>query len=169
MVFGRGAGTRCEAVRFREELRDLRRMSSIGEWVSRCRFAAFDYFNLRDQREVQEANVQAEHARYNQSMSDVNDALEQAQATLAGARQLAANTPVELAAARASEQQQQVRYRSGLATVVDVAAAEGCWRRQKGMTLSRASEYGGPNSELLPRKAISSPFCNCCKSQAKGK
>jgi outer membrane protein TolC len=69
--------------------------------------------------------VQAEHARYDQSVSDVTAALERAQATLAGARQLAANTPIELAAAQASEQQQQVRYRSELATVVDVEAAEG--------------------------------------------
>ena len=44
---------------------------------------------------------------------------------MAGARQIAANTPIELSSAQASEQQQQARYRSGLATVVDVAAAEG--------------------------------------------
>jgi outer membrane protein len=88
-------------------------------------FAAFDYFSLREQQKVQQANVEAEHARYDQSLSDVSTAMEQARATLAGARRMAANTPVELAAAQTSEQQQQARYRSGLATVVDVAAAEG--------------------------------------------
>ena len=51
--------------------------------------------------------------------------MEQARATLQGARQIAINTPAELAAAQASEQQQQARYRSALATVVDVTAAEG--------------------------------------------
>ncbi len=88
-------------------------------------FAAFDYFSLREQQKVQQANVEAEHARYDQSLSDVSTAMEQARATLAGARRMADNTPVELAAAQTSEQQQQARYRSGLATVVDVAAAEG--------------------------------------------
>ncbi len=88
-------------------------------------FAAFDYFSLRAQQKAQEANVEAERARYQQSLSDVSAAIEAERANLAGARRMAANTPVELAAAQASEQQQQARYRSGLATVVDVTAAEG--------------------------------------------
>jgi outer membrane protein len=87
-------------------------------------FPAFDYFGLREQKRVQQANVQAEQARYAQAGTDVSVAVEQAKATLAGARQLMANTPIELEAARTSEQQQQARYRSGLATVVDVSAAE---------------------------------------------
>ena len=88
-------------------------------------FSAFDYFGLREQKRVQTANVQAEHARYSQALDDTSIAIEQARATVAGARQMAANTPIELTSAQASEQQQQARYRSGLATVADVAAAEG--------------------------------------------
>lgn len=88
-------------------------------------FSAFEYFGLHEQKKIQAANIQAERARYDLSLSNVSAAVEQARATLAGARQMAANTPAELAAARASEQQQQARYRSGLATVVDVTAAEG--------------------------------------------
>src|SRR6266702_522504 len=88
-------------------------------------FSAFDYFGLHEQKKVQQANVEAEHARYNLAIDDISVAVEQARATLAGARQMAANTPIELTAARTSEQQQQARYRSGLASVVDVAAAEG--------------------------------------------
>jgi outer membrane protein TolC len=87
-------------------------------------FAAFDYFGLREQKKIQQANIQAEQARYNQAIDDIAVAVEQARATLNGARQVAANTPVELSAAQTSEQQQQARYRSGLATVVDVAIAE---------------------------------------------
>jgi outer membrane protein TolC len=87
-------------------------------------FGALDFFNLREQSKVQRANTQAEQARRSQAVIDVSSAVEQARATLTGARQIAANTPAELSAARASEQQQQARYRSGLATVVDVAAAE---------------------------------------------
>jgi outer membrane protein len=123
-VFGRGAGTSATGA-FPGGTAGL--APDVLNWGAgvQVSFAAFDFFNLRDQRRVQEAIVQAEHARYDQSVSDVTAALERAQATLAGARQLAANTPIELAAAQASEQQQQVRYRSELATVVDVEAAEG--------------------------------------------
>jgi outer membrane protein TolC len=95
-------------------------------------FSALDFFNIREQKKVQEANVQAEHARYDLSLSNVSAAVEQARATLAGAKQIAANTPTELLAAQASEQQQQARYRSGLATVVDVAAAEGILAQAEG-------------------------------------
>jgi hypothetical protein len=56
-------------------------------------FSAFDFFNLRDQRRVQQANVQVERARLDQAVSDVTTAVLQAQATLSGARKLAANTP----------------------------------------------------------------------------
>jgi outer membrane protein TolC len=95
-------------------------------------FSAFDYFGLREQKKVQEANVQAERARYNQAVDDISVAVAQARAMLAGALQIAANTPVELTAARVSEQQQKARYRSGLATVVDVAAAEGVLAQAEG-------------------------------------
>ncbi len=88
-------------------------------------FSAFDFFGLHQQKKIQDARIEAEHARYDLSLANVSTAVEQARATLSGARQIAANTPAELAAAQASEQQQQARYRSALATVVDVSAAEG--------------------------------------------
>ena len=88
-------------------------------------FSAFDVFSLREQKKIQNAKIEAEHARRDLALSHVSAAAEQARATLSGARKIAANTPTELAAARASEQQQQARYRSGLATVVEVTAAEG--------------------------------------------
>jgi outer membrane protein len=87
-------------------------------------FPAFDYFSLRAQKKVQEANIRAEQARYQQTLDDLSAQVQQAQAQLAGAQQIALNTPVELAAAQASEQQQRARFQAGLATVVDVAVAE---------------------------------------------
>jgi outer membrane protein len=163
-VFGRGAGTSATGA-FPGGTAGL--APDVLNWGAgvQVSFAAFDFFNLRDQRRVQEANVQAEQARYDQSLSDVSAALERAQATLAGARQLAANTPIELAAAQASEQQQQVRYRSGLATVVDVAAAEGVvaqaeaddaiarlgvWRAELGMAAAQGDLQ--PFLQLLQRQ-----------------
>ena len=95
MVFGRGAGTSATGT-FPGGTAGL--APDVFNWGAgiQVSFAAFDFFNLRDQRRVQEANVEAEYARYDQSVSDVTTAIEQAQATLAGARKLAANTPIEL-------------------------------------------------------------------------
>ena len=58
--------------------------------------------------------------------------LEQAQAKLDGARQIAQNTPIEVAAAQQSEQQQRARFQSSLATVVEVAVAESILTQAQG-------------------------------------
>jgi outer membrane protein len=168
MVFGRGAGTSATAA-FPGGTAGL--APDVLNWGAgiQVSFAAFDFFNLRDQRRVEEANVQAEHARYDQSVSDVTAALERAQATLAGARQLAENTPIELAAAQASEQQQQVRYRSGLATVVDVAAAEGVLAQAEGD--DAIARLGVWRAELGVAAAQGDlqPFLQLLERQGKGK
>ncbi|HEY3989717.1 MAG TPA: TolC family protein [Acidobacteriaceae bacterium] len=168
MVFGRGAGTDASGS-FPGGTAGL--APDVFNWGAgvQVSFAAFDFFNLRDQRRVQEANVQAEHARYDQSVSDLTAALERAQATLAGARQLAANTPVELSAAQASEQQQQARYRSGLATVVDVSAAEGVLAQAEGD--DAIARLGVWRAELGVATAQGDlqPFLQLLQSQAKGK
>jgi outer membrane protein TolC len=168
MAFGRGAGTSASGT-FPGGTAGL--APDVFNWGVgvQVSFAAFDFFNLRDQRRVQEANVQAEHARYNQSVSDVNASLERAQATLAGARQLAGNTPVELSAARASEQQQQARYRSGLASIVDVASAEGVLAQAEGD--DAIARLGVWRAELGVAAAQGDlqPFLQRLQSQGKGK
>ena len=65
----------------------------------------------------------ATQAAYQQTIGDLTTQQKQAQEMLDGARRIAANTPLEVIAARDSEQQQQARYKAGLATVVDVSAA----------------------------------------------
>jgi len=87
-------------------------------------FPAFDIFSIHERKKVQQANVRAEQARYQQTVDDLSAQVQQTEAQLTGARQIAQNTPIELAAARESESQQRARFQSGLATVVDVAAAE---------------------------------------------
>jgi len=84
-------------------------------------FPAFDIFRIHQEKKVQAANVRAEQMRYQQTMDDLSIQVEQAQAKLDGARQVAQNTPIEVAAARQSEQQQRTRFQSSLATVVEVA------------------------------------------------
>jgi len=95
-------------------------------------FSAFDVFAIHQEQKVQASNVRAEQMRYQQTMDDLSSQVAQAQAALDGARQVAQNTPVEVAAARQSEQQQRVRFQSSLATVVDVAVGESVLTKAEG-------------------------------------
>ena len=168
VVFGRGAGTNASGV-FPGGTAGL--APDTLNWAAgiQVSFAALDFFNIRDQRRVQEANIEAEHARLDQAVSDVTTAVEQAQANLAGARQLRANTPIELAAAQASEQQQQARYRSGLATVVDVSAAEGVLAQAEGDDAIARLGVWRAELGLAVAQGDLQPFLQLLQSQAKGK
>ena len=99
-------------------------------------FPAFQIFTLRPQQKAQASVLNASEATRARAMSDVAAQVKEARALLDGARQVAQNTPIELdAQTRRTELQQRVRYQSGLATVIEVSAAEaGAWRRQKAMT-----------------------------------
>jgi outer membrane protein TolC len=88
-------------------------------------FPAFDIFSIRAQRQIAAANERAERARYDQTLDDLTGQLRQAQAALDGARRVAENTPIELRAARDAETQASERYKAGLASIVEVAEAQG--------------------------------------------
>lgn len=88
-------------------------------------FPAFDIFSIRAQKQIAAANERAEHARYDQTLDDLTGQLRQAQVALEGARRVAENTPIELRAARDAEMQASARYRAGLASIVEVAEAQG--------------------------------------------
>lgn len=87
-------------------------------------FPAFDIFTIRQEKKVQSANVRAEQMHYQQTMDNLSAQVEQAQATLVGAREVAQNTPIEVTAAQQSELQQRARFQASLASVVEVAVAE---------------------------------------------
>ncbi len=70
------------------------------------------------------ARGEAAHARRSDVEQAIQSQLDAARKSLAAAQQVAANTPVALAAARAAESQATARYRAGLATVVEVAEAQ---------------------------------------------
>jgi outer membrane protein len=168
VVFGRGAGTNSSGS-FPGGTAGLAPDTvnwAVGLQVS---FSAFDFFNLRDQRRVQDANIEAEHARSEQVNSDVTAAVQAAAATLAGAHKLAVNTPIELAAAQASEQQQQARYRSGLATVVDVSAAEGVLAQAEGDEAMARLGVWRAELGLAAAQGDLQPFLQLLQSRAKGK
>ncbi len=95
-------------------------------------FPVLQIFTLRPQRKAQEAQADAAEAIRQRMVGDISAQVKEARAMLDGARSVARNTPVELEAARESEKQQQARYQSGLATVVEVSAAEATLAQAEG-------------------------------------
>jgi outer membrane protein TolC len=95
-------------------------------------FPAFQIFTLHPQQKAQQAQLSAAEANRARTLSDVSAQVKEARALLDGARAVAQNTPVELDAARQSEQQQQARYQSSLATVIEVSAAEAALAQAEG-------------------------------------
>lgn len=68
--------------------------------------------------------TQAADARYLEALDRLEAQQRAARVLLAEARQVAATTPRQLAAARAEDLQERARYRAGLATLLDLADAE---------------------------------------------
>lgn len=88
-------------------------------------FPVFNIFAIREQKQIEEANERAERARYDQTLDDLRGQLQQAEVVLNGARLVAEKTPVELQSARQADSQARARYGSGLASIVEVADADG--------------------------------------------
>src|SRR5579863_2944123 len=87
-------------------------------------FPAFDLASLRARKQVERYNELAEAARYDEVIQNLKGEMEKANALLAGARRVAGNTPIQLEAGRATEQQAAARYKAGLGTIVEVAEAQ---------------------------------------------
>ena len=84
----------------------------------------FDVASLRARRAEAAATTRAESARYDETLLAVTAQQQAAVATAAAARAIAANTPLQLAAARQSETQIRARYDAGLATLGELADAQ---------------------------------------------
>jgi len=87
-------------------------------------FPVFDFASIRAREAGQSASIRAESARYQQIAVDLKARWNAAVATLAGARRVAANAPVQVAAARAATDQATARYQSGLGNIDEVAEAQ---------------------------------------------
>jgi outer membrane protein TolC len=87
-------------------------------------FPVFDFAAIHAREAQQAATIRAQTARAQQIARDLAAQFQTAAAVLQGARRVAANTPVEVAAARAAAQQATARYQSGLGNVDAVAEAE---------------------------------------------
>jgi outer membrane protein TolC len=87
-------------------------------------FPAMDRASIRAREAQQSATIRAETARYQQIATDLKAQWNGAIATLQGARNVAANTPVQVTAARAATDQATARYQSGLGNIDEVAEAQ---------------------------------------------
>jgi outer membrane protein len=87
-------------------------------------FPVFDRSSIHAREAGQEANIRAETARYQQIATDLKALWNVAAATVAGARRIATNTPVQVSAARATVEQATARYQSGLGSIDAVAEAQ---------------------------------------------
>jgi outer membrane protein TolC len=94
---------------------------AIGATVT---FPVFDLAAIRARQALQTANLQTEHDQYNQILTELTGRLNRAKAQLEGARALAQNAPIQVAAAEAGTRQATARYQAGLGTLVDVADAQ---------------------------------------------
>jgi outer membrane protein TolC len=79
---------------------------------------------IRARTQAEAANVKINSARLEDLAQLIDAQLLGASAVLDAARRIAAETPVAVSAARAAETQATARYRSGLASVLEVAEAE---------------------------------------------
>lgn len=87
-------------------------------------FPVMDVVSIRAQEAGQAARIRGETARYDQIATDLKARWNAADATLRGARDIAANTPIQVNAARAALDQATARYRSGLGNIDEVAEAQ---------------------------------------------
>ena len=84
----------------------------------------FDYASLRARKTSASASERAETALYDETLLTISSQQQAAAALVQAARAIAANTPVQLAAARQSETQARARYQAGLSSIAEIADAQ---------------------------------------------
>jgi outer membrane protein len=84
----------------------------------------FDFTSLQARKAAAAASARAETAVYDEAVLTVASQQQAAAATVQAARAVAANTPVQLAAAQQTEAQARARYQAGLTTIIEVADSQ---------------------------------------------
>ena len=95
--------------------------SAVGFTVS---FPVMDLASIRARESAQSATIRAETARLRQIATELTAQWNRAVVSLTGARNVAANTPIQVTAARAATEQATARYQSGLGNIDEVAEAQ---------------------------------------------
>jgi outer membrane protein len=84
----------------------------------------FDFSSLHARRAAAAASTRAESARHDEALLTITSDRQAASAMVEATRAVAANTPVQVAAAQQSVTQATARYQAGLAGIVEVAEAQ---------------------------------------------
>jgi outer membrane protein len=84
----------------------------------------FDFTSLHARRAAAAALSRVESALFDEAVLTVTSQQQAADAMVRAALAIAANTPVQLAAAQQAESQARARYQAGLASIVEVADAQ---------------------------------------------
>jgi len=87
-------------------------------------FPIFDSASIRSREAVQSARIRAQAAAEDQIAVELRAQWNRAAANYAGARRIAANTPIQVKAARDATDQATARYRVGLGNIDEVAEAQ---------------------------------------------
>ena len=105
-------------------------------------FPLFDLPSIRARKEIEHYHELAEAARYDQVLQDLNGEVEKAKDMLTGARRVARNIPIQLDAARATEQQAQRVTKPVSRPSWKWPKRSACSRRLKSTTPWPGSVYG---------------------------
>ncbi len=122
-VYGRGTGARLDGA-FEGAASGL--APATGNWAVglAVSFPVFDYKENQVRRQIESHNERKEQARLGEVLERLRAEVEKARVQVDSARRIAANTPVELEAARTLEMQARARYQAELGTAVEVAEAQ---------------------------------------------
>lgn len=125
-------------------------------------------FALRERKKVEVANWRQQQQLYSQTLQNVTAQQQTAMADLDGARRVAQNTPVELEASRQGAQQATARFKAGLGTSVEVAAAQDLLAQaEMDDALARLSIWRAL-AELAAANGDLTPFLNMAASTPAG-
>jgi outer membrane protein TolC len=87
-------------------------------------FPAFDFFSLRERKQIELANERAAQAEYDQTLQQLSAQVQRAQQAVETTQLIAQKTAIELNSARLADTQAEARYHAGLTTLVEVADAQ---------------------------------------------
>lgn len=87
-------------------------------------FSPFDFFSLRARKQIETANERGARAQYDQTIQQLIGQAQRARASLETSIDIAKNAEIALSAAQQTNRQAEARYKSGLATLVELADAQ---------------------------------------------
>jgi outer membrane protein TolC len=122
-LYGRGTGAGIDGT-FQGSAHGL--APSEGNWAVgfNMNFDLLDYKQSRVKRQMEIHHLEREKARKDAVVQELRGEVARARIAVDAAVKIAANTPIELDAARTLNTQAQARYNAKLATVVEVADAQ---------------------------------------------